>query len=412
MAETIGGDGSRGMSFGARMRLHRRRADLTQEEAAGLAGVSLSLWRKWEQGTRAVDSFAHLVNIAEALRVADLRELTGLPMAMSPGGEPRHESVGPLRAVLARHPVLLPAAEPPNVDRLATRVQAAWQAAQDSSPWRYAHTGAVLPELIADVEVAVRAGVDRRRAARLAGAVYLLARAWAKWVGEHDLALLCAERSLTAADRSDDPGLLAAAAWNMAQALSTRGEATEAQLVVEDALAAVAGVVAADSAPAHLVSAWGALQLIGMVAAVRLDDRPGAQERLRQAARAAARVGDDRNDWWLAFGPTNVAIHRVSYAVELGQSRTAVRAGAGLLVQRAPSVERRVTHRLDVAAAQTRLRQDEPALRALLAGEQESPEQIAYSPRARGLVREMLGRESSATRPLLRPLAERLGVLA
>jgi transcriptional regulator with XRE-family HTH domain len=334
------------LAMSDRIQLWRNRAGLTQEEAAGLAGVSLSLWRKWESGARAVARFGQLVDIAQALRVDDLRELTGQPYALGPGGQPRHEAVGPLRAALARHPALSRPSEPPDLDRLEARVRRAWSAAQAASPWRYAETGAVLPDLVLDVEAAMRGYTDRPdhdRAVRAAGGVYLLARAWAKWVGEHDLALQSAERCLAAADRGTDPGLLGAAAWNMAQALSTRGEAEDARTVVDDALEILAGDVEPDEAPVDLISSWGALHLIGMVAAVRLDDRSGARQMLRGAAQAAARLRDDRNDWWTAFGPTNVAIHRVSYAVELGHSRTAVKGAASLRVGRSPSVERRVS---------------------------------------------------------------------
>jgi transcriptional regulator with XRE-family HTH domain len=402
------------LAMSDRIQLWRNRAGLTQEEAAGLAGVSLSLWRKWESGARAVARFGQLVDIAQALRVDDLRELTGQPYALGPGGQPRHEAVGPLRAALARHPALSRPTEPPDLDRLETRVHRAWSAAQAASPWRYAETGAVLPDLVLDVEAAMRGYTDRPdhdRAVRAAGEVYLLARAWAKWVGEHDLALLSAERCLAAADRGTDPGLLGAAAWNMAQALSTRGEAEDARMVVDDALETLAGDVEPDEAPIDLISSWGALHLIGMVAAVRLDDRSGARQMLRGAAQAAARLRDDRNDWWTAFGPTNVAIHRVSYAVELGHSRTAVKSAASLRLGRSPSVERRVSHRLDLAQSHTRLRDDQPAIAALTAAEVESPEQVMFSPTARAAVREMLRRETPDTRPTLRPLAARLGVL-
>lgn len=403
------------LSLGERVGLWRNRAGLTQEEAAGLAGVSVSLWRKWESGARAVTRFGQLVDIAQALGVDDLRHLTGQPYALAPGGEPHHEAVGPLRTALARHPALAGRDDsPPDLDRLEVRVNRAWAAAQAASSWRYAETGVVLPDLVLDAESAIRAFDARSmhaRAIRAAGAAYLLARAWAKWVGEHDLALVCGERSLTVAQSGSDPGLLGAAAWNMAQALSTRGDAEPAAVVVDDALGTLAADVAADSAPPDLISSWGALHLIGMVAAVRTDDRPGARRMLRTAAQAAARLGRDRNDWWTAFGPTNVAIHRVSHAVELGHSRTAVRCATGLRVALAPSVERRVSHRLDLAQSHTRLREDAAALAALTAAEAESPEQVQYSPTARASVREMLRRETSRTRPALRPLATRLGVL-
>lgn len=82
---------------------------------------------------------------------------------------------------------------------------------------------------------------------------------------------------------------------------------------------------ARSTAPADLISAVGALHLIGMVGAARLDERADARRSLREAATAAGRLGADRNDWWLAFGLTNVAIYRVAYSVELSQARTAVR---------------------------------------------------------------------------------------
>jgi transcriptional regulator with XRE-family HTH domain len=406
------GVGSAELSIGDRIRLHRNRAGLSQEEAAGLAGVGLSQWRKWEQNVRAVHSFAKLVDIAQALRVTDLRDLTGVPLPLTPGGEPRHEAVGPLRAALALHPVLLPAAAPVGLEALASRMRHAWTGWEAATPWRCGATGALLPDLVTDAAAAVRFGDDRPRAARLAVGVYLLVREWARLVGEHDLALLAGERGLTAAEHSDDPGCVAAAGRTMAAALSTRGQAAEALQVVEATRAVVAVDAASEHAPPELVSAWGALHLTGAIDAARLDDRAAAQEMLRRAAVAAARLGEDRNDWWLAFGPTNVAIHRVAYATELGQSRTVVRTGADLAVERAPTVERRVTHRLDVAAAHARLREDLPAVHSLLAGERESPEQVLYSPRARSVVRELLAREKPRTRPLLRPLAGRLGVLA
>ena len=92
-----------------------------------------------------------------------------------------------------------------------------------------------------------------------------------------------------------------------------------------DALRLLAEDVRSEHAPPELLSAWGALHLIGMVGAVRDDDQADGRRLLAGAGRAAARLGGDRNDFRMAFGPTNVAIHRVAYSVELGHSRTAVR---------------------------------------------------------------------------------------
>lgn len=398
------------LSTGERIRLHRDALGLTQEEAAGLAGVSVSLWRKWEQGSRSVARFSQLIDIAQALRVEDLRALTGQPFRLGPGDRPRHDAVEDVRGALLRHPALLGVAEIVSTEALADRVERTWEIAQAASPWRYARVGQALPALIEDVEASRRAGVDPRLVARLTVLVYLLARAWTKWVGEAELALIAAERGLAAAGQVDDPPLLAAAAWNYAQALSTLGRPEQVAATVDDALALIAGHVARPDAPPELLSAAGALNLIGMVGAVRLGERASAQRLLRHAGRLATRIGDDRNDWRTAFGPTNVAIHRVSYAVELGQSRTAVTTATRVAAERAPSVERRVSHLLDLAQAHVLLREDAAALGALTQAQGESPEQLAFSVTARESVRLMLRRETASTRPRLRPLARTLGV--
>jgi hypothetical protein len=240
--------------------------------------------------------------------------------------------------------------------------------------------------------------------------VYLLARPWCKWVGEHDLTPLAADRGMTAAERTGNPAALGAAAWNVAQSLTTRGHTEAARAVAEDARRLINRDVGGRDGP--LLSSWGALYLVGAVAATRDDDRADARRLMRAAGVAAARLGTDRNDWRLAFGPTNVAIHQVSLSTELGHSRAALRGAAGVLVEQSPSVERRVAHRLDMAQSHARLREDEAALRTLLDAETESPEQVAYSVTARESVAAILRRETKQLRPLLRPLARRLHLLS
>jgi hypothetical protein len=52
-----------------------------------------------------------------------------------------------------------------------------------------------------------------------------------------------------------------------------------------------------------------------------------ARDFLQECNRAAQLTGD-RNDFWLAFGPTNVAIHRVRLATEMSDSLDALRQAA------------------------------------------------------------------------------------
>ena len=56
-----------GMSPGDRIKLYRRRAGLTQEQAAQLKGCTVSAWRKWESGERQVTSITFNAPIDPAL---------------------------------------------------------------------------------------------------------------------------------------------------------------------------------------------------------------------------------------------------------------------------------------------------------------------------------------------------------
>ena len=54
----------------------------------------------------------------------------------------------------------------------------------------------------------------------------------------------------------------------------------------------------------------------------RRGDSREARASLKAAAVCAEEIGEDRTDLGTVFGPTNVAIHRVAVAVELGDART------------------------------------------------------------------------------------------
>ena len=111
---------------------------------------------------------------------------------------------------------------------------------------------------------------------------------------------------------------MAVAAWRLAVVLRRDGqlqEATEVPVAVADALRGRLG-----ESPQH-ASVYGALMLKGAVGAATLHDHTAVRDYLGECDRAAQRTGD-RNDHWLAFGPTNVAIHRVWLATEMATRPT------------------------------------------------------------------------------------------
>ncbi len=162
-----------------------------------------------------------------------------------------------------------------------------------------------------------------------------------------------------------------------------------------------------------MVSVTGALWLLGAIAAARRGDREAAQWRLEQAAALADRLGGDGNERWTAFGPTNVAIHRVSVAVELGDAPGALAAAEGVDVDRLPVGlrSRRVQVQLDLAWAHAQRRRDAEAVVALLEVERAAPQAARRNVVARDTIRHLLGRARGTTGAAVRGLADRAGVV-
>jgi hypothetical protein len=124
-------------------------------------------------------------------------------------------------------------------------------------------------------------------------------------------------------------------------------------------------------------------------------------------------LGDDGNHAWTAFGPTNVAIHRVSVAAELGDPAGALAAAGDVDIDRLPSglYSRRAQIHLDLAWAQSQRKRDAEATLHLLEAERTAPESIRYNVMARETLREMLSRQRKQPSRTLTDLAARAGAL-
>ncbi|MGH8571954.1 MAG: helix-turn-helix domain-containing protein, partial [Gammaproteobacteria bacterium] len=156
----------------------------------------------------------------------------------------------------------------------------------------------------------------------------------------------------------------------------------------------------------------GALWLIAAVAAARRTDRGEAGARLDAAERLAELLGEDANHAWTAFGPTNVRIHRVTVAAELGDPGEALRAASDVDPTRMAEClrSRRAQIYLDLAWAQVQRKRDAEATLHLLDAEHAAPEAIRYNAMVGDLVREMLARARRPNSGLLE-LSVRAGVL-
>ena len=112
---------------------------------------------------------------------------------------------------------------------------------------------------------------------------------------------------------SDDVLVLASTARAAAHALLAVGRFDDAVEMGNTAARWLADHLA-DPDPAAL-SLLGMLHLRTAIAAARRMDRATTTELLDKAETAATRVGADIDHWHTSFGPTNVAVHRLSAAL-------------------------------------------------------------------------------------------------
>jgi hypothetical protein len=165
------------------------------------------------------------------------------------------------------------------------------------------------------------------------------------------------------------------------------------------------------SATPGYVSVYGMLFLAGAIAASRADDRGTTRVYRSEADQAARRLGGDANHLWTAFGPTNVAIHRVATAMELGDFQVAIDLSSRIDASAMP-VERRVRHALDIAHAHTARRRTDQAMEIVLRAERVAPEQVRYHAMSRQLVVQWLRQCRGTPSRDLGDLARRMRLVA
>jgi transcriptional regulator with XRE-family HTH domain len=405
----------RELSIGQRIAMHRRRLGLTQDGLAMRLHRSKSWVTKIERGERPLDSVRTLLEVARALGV-EVRELTGQPWFPEPGG-PGHEAVPAIRRALMS---LTP---PPVVDSdragqtrprellvLEADVLAAgrlWQ----TEPNPFSVVVPMLPGLITETRQAVELTptAERRNAWRAAALLGHLGQEVLARLGEPDLSWIAANQSRQAAERVGDPALLGASAWRVCHAALRVDDLEEVHAVATSAVRDLADRLNEPS-PA-LLSVHGGLHLVGAVAAARAGEPVTARGFLDRARATARRLGTDRNDFWMTFGPTNVALHDVAVLIESGSPREALRLGVTVDPSGLPSLERQSTHHVQLAHTYMLRRNDPEAVRELLIAERLNPEGLRYNMLAHDFVRGMLRRERRRVTPGLRGLARRLSLV-
>lgn len=283
----------------------------------------------------------------------------------------------------------------PAVDaaQVAVLAEQGWS---DYTRGRLGHVVAVLPQLITTAQHLEDLNVPgrERQVWAVSARVHHLAATTLSKIGEADLAWIAAERAMQSADRADDPLVLASAARAGTHALLAVGRYADAMSLGLRAAEWLRPQVGANDPEA--LTLFGMLHLRTAIAAGRRQDRAAATELLALAGETASALGRDANYWQTGFGPTNVMLHRLSVALDLGDVSFVVEHGVQPMPEELP-IERRVSHLIDVGRAQSLTAADDDALDSLLSAERAAPQLVHHRPGVRETVRAMHRRSPATT---------------
>lgn len=400
------------LTIGERVAWYRHRRGMSQEVVAGLVGRTADWLGKAENNRIELDRLSVIRALAHALDVS-IGDLIGEPTLLEWSTDSGRRTVPALREALMDYRQLTPLlgaptdGEPPALSALRSDVSEVWDAYQGS---QYGFATRQLPLILSDALLAVRAyaGEEREEANALLALTYQGAAMVLGKLGENELAWMAADRGLAAAQQSGNNVIVGSLFRSVTHCLLSTGRYETAVQLVSDAAGFLESGLG-EATPAYL-SVYGTLFLTGSMAAARAEDRATTQAFLREADATASRLGTDGNHMWTAFGPTNVAIHKVATAGELGDFQVAAELGPQVDTSGLP-VERRVRHNLEVARALSAWNRTDDALSMVLDAEEMAPEQVRHHYMSREIVLGWVrGTRGRPTRPVA-DLAERLRVV-
>lgn len=388
----------RDMGVGARVAEERKLAGLTQQQLARRANVSTSLVRKVEQGTVPA-SPAFVSAVARALGVGTT-ELFGQPYAPDNRAEHRlHATVPPLRRELAAYCVQ------PDEDVPARPLTDLAAAVARASEHRHSVNldalGAELPGLLAELRLATWTleGRDREAAFGLLAEAYYAAGQAVYNLGYVDLASLTVDRYEWAAAQSGDELAVLVGHYRRAGEMINTTDWPSALLMLDRGRHRIEDDLGQADAPTLAV--WGNLHLKSALAAARGGDRDTADAHLAEARETANRIGVDRDDYRLCFGPTNVNIWSVGIAVEMMDGTEAVKRATTFTLPGSAPRERVGHHWIDLARGYLLHGDHDRAIGTLMRAKQTAPQQTRYHPMVHETIR-TLARAKRRSDPVAR----------
>jgi transcriptional regulator with XRE-family HTH domain len=404
-------------AFGARVAKLRKQRKLTQKELATLLSRTVSWMSQVERGAQKVVRLDMLQQMADALGVSvqALNPSVPIPTVSVPARLEHPNDLDDARLLLSGHPApgafLAGGAEAPDVsvDELAARVDEVWELTHDA---HFGEMNAAVTELLPLLETAVRTVPEDQRATTyslLARTYQALSAAFVRQ-DEADAAWVAADRAVNASELSGDPLQACASVYRMVHAFVRMRRLDQAERAASTAVEALTQRDQQQGLAPEGLSVLGALHLVLALVCARSGQRAEAREEIGKARQIATRIGEDRNDFNLEFGPTNVEIQAVSTAVDLGDAGEALDIGLAIDADQL-SPERRGRLLMDLGRAHAQRRHTGEALDCLLRAESLSPDTVRTHIAVREAIRELVLVAGRSAPPELMQLAERADAL-
>lgn len=374
---------------GARIATLRKARGWTGRELARRANVSYSLLAKVESGA-APASPAMIGAAARALRV-DVPRLTGQPYEERQGSQAArlHEMVAAIRRSVNTYDLPDETVTARSFSALSADVQKISRLGQAG---KFTQIAEVLPGLLDELSVGAHSAREDERAAifGLLAEAYSGASVIANVLGYLDLRCQVVERTRWASELSGDPLRVQRVRWQRAASLMSVGGYAQGLRLMDQVRRDLGDDLSSMTGPA--LSVYGSSHLRSAILAARAakTDSAGyvqdAWAHIAAASEVAERVGGDRDDYGLAFGPSNVAQHGVAVAVELEDGLAAVRRGRAVrLGVHVPAV-RRGHHFIDLARGYVMADDFAGSLRCLQQARRVAPQQTRHHPMVRETV--------------------------
>ncbi|HEX5495121.1 MAG TPA: helix-turn-helix transcriptional regulator [Mycobacteriales bacterium] len=399
------------MSTGQRIAAWRVYRGMTQEVCAGLAGKSLSWWKKVEGGQRRLEKLADVIAIARILRVPELADLTGVLEFSLGRDQMRPVPVLPgIRAAMLR--LQPPSGEPVPLADLQRRYAEARDTFHRHRMF-VSEVGRVLPGLIDDATAAYRRADEatRRAVAGVLSDVYLLACQILRDAGDFPLAMTAIDRCHHYAREADDPLRMAWAAWDSSGVLKDLGSPEEGLSHCQEALAGLESLAAATPTD-PVLSALG--EMCGQAALMHghLSEEGHALGMLDRGARVYARITPGFRNPTTGYAREGSDVIGVWVYTALGKGRTAVRVADTVDITATPSRPVQALWTINVARGYASRNEDTGTLHMMRRAEDIAPEIVARSTHVREMVRDMIRRDRRTVSPDVHQFARRIGLLS